>query len=355
MAASAALKVVFFALMNIFSVVLIVSMNKTIFGDSINFKFPTSLVAIHSIVTWFGLKCASLAGGFEPKSFPHKPLILMALSFAAYNVASQANLNLNTIGFYQISKILVTPAVMVMQFFLFGLGSTLEVKACVLLMCIGVGLATISELSITVVGFIVGMTAVVGAAQQQIVIKRFQQNLEASSNQLLLAYTPYCFAVLTVLSPIDGFLPNAKFNNVIEWAKSDNATPYNIAFIVGSGFCGLFVSLSTFLFIKSTGPLTYNIVGHLKTISILTTGYLFFQEDMNTKKVIGIVLAMIAVIWYSRIKLLQMQAAASENAADDGADAEAGEGTDSEDSAEQQPMIEAHNKQEASDDDGASN
>lgn len=48
---------------------------------------------------------------------------------------------------------------------------------------------------------------------------------------------------------------------------------------------GLFVSLSTFLFIKSTGPLTYNIVGHLKTISILTTGYLFFQEDMNTKKV----------------------------------------------------------------------
>lgn len=149
---------------------------------------------------------------------------------------------------------------MVMQFFLFGLGSTLEVKACVLLMCVGVGLATISELSITVVGFIVGMTAVVGAAQQQvrqnsaggacvsvvswtgarctgsgggtfaracvlsvtlalcffftprqIVIKRFQQNLEASSNQLLLAYTPYCFAVLTVLSPIDGFLPNAKY------------------------------------------------------------------------------------------------------------------------------------------------
>jgi len=63
-------------------------MNKTIFGDTINFKFPTSLVAIHSIVTWFGLKCASLAGGFTPKSFDHKPLILMALSFAAYNVVS---------------------------------------------------------------------------------------------------------------------------------------------------------------------------------------------------------------------------------------------------------------------------
>jgi len=57
---------------------------------------------------------------------------------------------------------------MLMQFFLFGMGTTLEVKACVLLMCVGVGLATVSELSITVVGFVVGMAAVIGAAQQQV-------------------------------------------------------------------------------------------------------------------------------------------------------------------------------------------
>jgi solute carrier family 35 protein E3 len=315
MAASEVVKVAFFALLNIFSVVLIVSMNKTIFGEEVGFKFPTTLVAIHSIVTWFGLKCASLLGGFEPKAFDRKPLILMALSFAAYNVASQANLNLNTIGFYQISKILVTPAVMIAQLCLFGMGTTFEVKFCVLLMCIGVGLATVSELSITIVGFCVGMAAVIGAAQQQIVIKRFQQNLEASSNQLLLAYTPYCFAVLMLMSPIDGLLPDHKFANVLEWMQSDYATPAHIAFIIGSGFCGLFVSLSTFLFIKSTGPLTYNIVGHLKTISILTTGYFFFHEDMNQQKVAGIVIAMIAVIWYSRIKLKQMNEKATEKEA----------------------------------------
>ncbi len=48
---------------------------------------------------------------------------------------------------------------------------------------------------------------------------------------------------------------------------------------------GLFVSLSTFLFIRSTNPLTYNFVGHLKTVSILTAGWLFFHEDMNYRKV----------------------------------------------------------------------
>ena len=42
-------------------------------------------------------------------------------------------------------------------------------------------------------------------------IKRFQKNLEASSNQLLLAYTPYCFAVLSLLSPVDSLLPNTKY------------------------------------------------------------------------------------------------------------------------------------------------
>lgn len=36
------------------------------------------------------------------------------------------------------------------------------------------------------------------------------------------------------------------------------------------------VSLSTFLVIGATSSLTYNIVGHLKTVIILTGGVVFF-------------------------------------------------------------------------------
>ena len=91
---------------------------------------------------------------------------------------------------------------------------------------------------------------------------------------------------LRSLSALDFAASLPHFSEQLHSREAPASTLFTPNLLVDIRHCtGLFVSLSTFLFIKSTGPLTYNIVGHLKTISILTTGYLFFQEDMNTKKV----------------------------------------------------------------------
>ena len=41
----------------------------------------------------------------------NRPRLFLAVAFVFYNGSSLVNLNINTVGFYQISKILVTPAV----------------------------------------------------------------------------------------------------------------------------------------------------------------------------------------------------------------------------------------------------
>merc|ERR1719310_2425466 len=99
-------------------------------------------------MTFIGLLTASMLGGFQRKCFPIKYLLAMAASFVGYNALSLANLNVNTVSFYQISKILVTPTVMVVQFFLFGKSTSMQVKVCVVIMSIGVALATVSELQL---------------------------------------------------------------------------------------------------------------------------------------------------------------------------------------------------------------
>lgn len=48
-----------------------------------------------------------------------------------------------------------------------------------------------------------------------------------------------------------------------------------------AGCCGLLVSLSTFLMINATSALTYNIVGHLKTVTILTM--VRYRHEIATK------------------------------------------------------------------------
>ena len=42
-------------------------------------------------------------------------------------------------------------------------------------------------------------------------------------------------------------------------------------------------------------------VGHVKTVLILAGGCLFFGEDMPLKKLAGISVAMVGIIWYTQV------------------------------------------------------
>ncbi|GAB5371656.1 hypothetical protein AAMO2058_001598700 [Amorphochlora amoebiformis] len=294
---------VVYSLMNIGSVVAIVMVNKSVFQIS-GFHFPTLLVCIHCGVTHIGLRIASSFGVFERKSFPTKSLVILACSFIGYNVASLANLSINTVGFYQISKIMATPSTMILEAVWLGKSFPKEMLYAVLVMCIGVALATVTDFTVTFVGGITATVAAFGAAQSYIFIGKTQKDLGASSNQLLLAYTPYCFILLLLLSPIDTLLPNPNGleDNAIDWFNN-KATAAKVALVLFSGCIGLLVSLTTFLLIKATSALTYNIVGHAKTICILISGVMIFGDEITQKKFLGIVVALTGMVWYGQIKL----------------------------------------------------
>eukprot|EP00040_Diaphanoeca_grandis_P004775 m.30083 g.30083 ORF g.30083 m.30083 type:complete len:329 (+) comp16212_c0_seq1:99-1085(+) len=293
-----------YAAFNIAAVTAIVIINKRVF-KTFDFHFPVLLILIHTCMTYTGVRCAQLLGFFERKALPSKPLVILAASFVFYNCASQVNLNINTVGFYQISKILVTPAVMIFEFLIFQKNTTTDIKMAVGVMLVGVGLATVSDVQVGVVGFVVGMIAVLGAAQSQILIGHTQKKLEASSNQVLLAYTPFVVPMLILVSYLDIELPENQGKGYAaygDWYTNKCTTEAAITIFV-SGCLGLLVSLSTFLLIGATNALTYNIVGHTKTMMILLMGVVVFGDDANPKKLAGVVVALMGVFWYSKIKL----------------------------------------------------
>lgn len=89
---------------------------------------------------------------------------------------------------------------------------------------------------------------------------------QANSSQLLQAYTPQAVVLLGFLAPLLDDLGVA--------TERSEATvlgfPYSVGSvtaIVTSALLGILVSLSTFLVIGATSSLTYNIVGHAKTVS----------------------------------------------------------------------------------------
>ena len=199
---------IFYSLFNLVSVICVVTVNKSVL-QTLGFSFPISLLAVHCLVTFAGLRLAAAMGVFELKPLPRRSLLTMALSYAFYNVASLMNLTVASVSSYQLAKIAVAPMTMLIMYVAFGQGTTTNVKLAVSVMLVGIAageeergrerkrergvppfssppffyphqqhsfqkvgvtMATVTDVDMTPLGMIIGMIAVVGAAQAQILI-----------------------------------------------------------------------------------------------------------------------------------------------------------------------------------------
>ncbi len=82
---------------------------------------------------------------FQPKQLPKLKLLPLALAFVGYVVTQNVSLRLNTVGFYQISKISITPGVLVLEAVLFKRYPTTKELLSVVVVCLGVALATVTD------------------------------------------------------------------------------------------------------------------------------------------------------------------------------------------------------------------
>jgi hypothetical protein len=97
----------------------------------------------------------------------------------------------------------------------------------------------------------------------------------AGSSQLLQRFSPVATVLLAFLIP------------VVERGVFTGPPPGKAAFVLSvpsatmifiSAVLGLLVTLSTFLVIGHTSALTYNVVGHIKTVSIIAGGVIIYGE-----------------------------------------------------------------------------
>lgn len=68
---------------------------------------------------------------------------------------------------------------------------------------------------------------------------------------------------------------------------------------------GLMVTTTTFIWIGLTSSLTYNVVGHIKTVAIVAGGFMLFGDDYTTQKLLGLAFAMTGIVGYSWLKMAE--------------------------------------------------
>lgn len=84
-------------------------------------------------------------------------------------------------------------------------------------------------------------------------------------------------------------------------------------FIILSCLISVSVNFSTFLVIGKTSPVTYQVLGHLKTCLVLAFGYILLQNPFSWQNVFGIAIAVVGMGLYSFISVKESQQKANES------------------------------------------
>ena len=151
-----------------------------------------------------------------------------------------------------------------------------------------------------------------------------QKKLKVSSTQLLYQSAPYQAAILFATGPfVDRLLTNRsvfahKYTTPvvvcseyfmqlqISQISMDNTCNmmlfimnYMQGFIILSCLIAVSVNFSTFLVIGTTSPVTYQVLGHLKTCLVLSFGYTLLHDPFTMKNILGILVAIFGMALYS--------------------------------------------------------
>ncbi|KAI3956631.1 hypothetical protein MKW92_034360 [Papaver armeniacum] len=293
--------------LSVVSSVSIVICNKALI-TSLGFHFATTLTSWHLLVTFCSLHVALWMKLFEHKQFEAKAV----MGFGVLNGISIGLLNLslgfNSVGFYQMTKLAIIPCTVFLQTIFFQKKFSKSIQFSLSILLLGVGIATVTDLQLNTLGSILSLLAVLTTCIAQIITNTIQKKFKVSSTQLLYQSCPYQAATLFITGPfLDAFLTN---QNVFAFKY----TPQVLVFIVLSCLISVSVNFSTFLVIGKTSPVTYQVLGHLKTCLVLGFGYILLRDPFSWRNITGIFVALVGMLLYSYCSTLESQQKASEAA-----------------------------------------
>ncbi|KAI8524040.1 hypothetical protein RHMOL_Rhmol13G0118300 [Rhododendron molle] len=187
--------------LSVASSVSIVICNKALMSN-LGFPFATTLTSWHLMVTYCTLYVAQRLNFFESKPIDMKTVvvfgILNGLSIGFLNLS----LGFNSIGFYQMTKLAIIPFTVLVETIFLNKQFSQKIKFSLFLLLVGVGIASVTDLQLNLLGTVLSLLAIVTTCVGQILTNTIQKRLNVSSTQLLYQSAPFQAAILFVTGPM---------------------------------------------------------------------------------------------------------------------------------------------------------
>ena len=287
--------------LNIFTSVAIVMVNKQLMnGSGYGFSFATTLCGLHFLCTSsIGLFTSSNKGGSdvnasgEKMRVPPNDIAMFVVVAATSIIGLNMSLMLNTIGFYQVCKLAQIPTMCVLELVFMGKKFSRRVIQAIVVVLLGVGVATVSDLEMNPAGTIAAIVGVVSTSAQQILVAHLQKKHNVTSNFLLAKTSPYMAGSMLLFGPALDELITGKWVFDYEWSSVATFA------LVVSCFFAVLVNVSSFLCIGRFSAVSFQVIGHVKTCLVFFFGWVIFAAPITSRNVLGCALAVVGMIYYS--------------------------------------------------------
>ncbi|GMH41451.1 hypothetical protein BSKO_09361 [Bryopsis sp. KO-2023] len=280
--------------LNIFSSVLIIMVNKFLIGTSgYGFNFIVTLTGAHFLASSGAMHVLRMLGfiGYG-NGIPLKEMA----GFVAINGICIVSLNLslmiNSVGFYQIAKLLNIPCVCLLEHFWLGKTFSPPVLISIAAVIVGVGTVTVTDITVVGMGLLMVIISVISTGTMQTMCRYLQKKHGVSSSELLLRAGMLTGMLLILLGPLlDRFITG-------NWVHNYVYTHPAITLLAASSMVAVLVNLSSFMCLGRFSAVTFQVMGHTKTFMVLTGGVLLFHETISPKQLMGMSVAVAGMISY---------------------------------------------------------
>lgn len=291
------MNVVFIAalILNTCSSVGLIFLNKTIFSVY-GWNYATSLTTLHFLINYLVCELIFSCGYAKRKWLPWREAIPMGATWCGSIVFANFSLLSNTTGYYQAMKLLIAPILVVWQYVWFGIVTDRRERNALIPLLFGVGLITVSDINPSSVGTLWAVLQLLCAAAVQTWAKTKQVAHNMDATQMLHNNSFVCFAIMAPIAPI------VDYSLVGGWVQEMEYSAPLVGAIFLSAMVALLLNLSCFVIIGHKGPIAFQVVGYLKTVLVFLGGHWLFQEYYELKKVCGVSIAILGLIYYTHIK-----------------------------------------------------
>ena len=222
-------------------------------------------------------------------------MLPLAIAMAMNIVGMNLTLQVCTITFYQITRVLLTPTVAVINFFFYKKSIPRLAAYALIPMCFGVGLISyydtpaaalpgVPEKHVGALAILLAFGSVAISGVYTVWVGTYQRKYEVNGFQLLFNQAPLGGVILLYVVPWTDRFPNLAEAPTNKWLM-----------ILFSGFLAAMINLSQFFIIGGAGAVESTVVGHLKTCLIVVFSAFTGGRIITDKAALGIILALISI------------------------------------------------------------